>query len=89
MKKKWLKKKTTAERAEQDHLVKDESLGPIPVPFGFQHERWLRFKSQMKDGDELWEFSSPPITWKLLVGRAGLSIVRNGKIVDSIVTMMN
>jgi hypothetical protein len=89
MKKKWLQKKTTTEKAEQDHLVKDERLGPWPVPFGFQHERWLRFKSQMKDGDELWEFSSPPITWKYLAGRAGLSIVRNDKIVDSIVTIMN
>jgi hypothetical protein len=43
----------------------------------------------MKNGDEPWEFSSPPATWERLAGRRGLSTVRNGKIVDSIVTLMN
>jgi len=37
MRKEWLKEQTTLEQAEQDHLVKDERLGPNPVPFGFEN----------------------------------------------------
>jgi hypothetical protein len=89
MLKEWLQEKTTLEQAEKDHLVKDERLGPDPVPFGFAHERWVCFRGQMKQGDELWKFSSPAESWQDLAGREGLCIVRNGEIVDSIVTMMN
>ena len=89
MKKKWLKKRATVEEAERKNLITDERLGPDPVLFGFQNDRWLRLKSQMEIGDEIWEFSSPEATWEHLAGRAGLSLVRKGKIVDSIVTTMN
>ena len=89
MRKEWLQEQTTLEQAEQDHLVRDERLGPNPIPFGFMHERWVRFKGQMKQGDELWKFSSSAESWQHLAGRAGLCIVRNGEIVDSIVTLMN
>ena len=89
MVKEWLTMKTSNEEAEQANLVEDERLGPQPVPFGFQNQRWLEFKGQIQEGDELWEFSSPPETWKNLRGRAGLSIVRNGEIVDSLVTLMS
>ncbi|MCL0065341.1 hypothetical protein M1N79_00405 [Dehalococcoidia bacterium] len=58
--KEWLKNRITVEEAEQKHLVKDERLGPEPIPFGFQYEEWLAFKEQIQDGDELLEFSSPP-----------------------------
>jgi len=89
MLKEWLQEKTTLEQAEKGHLVEDERLGPNPVPFGFLYGGWVRFKGQMKQGDELWKFSSPPESWRLLAGRAGLCIVRGGEIVDSIVTLMN
>ena len=89
MMKEWLQEQTTLQQAEQDHLLKDERLGPNPIPFGFQHEQWLRFKAQIKPGDEIWKFSSSADSWQHLAGRAGLCIVRNGEIVDSIVTMKN
>jgi hypothetical protein len=89
LKKDWLQRQTTVGKAEREHLVTDESLGPEAVPFGHQHENWLRFKSQMKEGDELWEFSSPPPTWERLAGRRGFCILRGGRIVASLITMMN
>ena len=89
MVKEWLKKRISIEEAEQKNLVEDERLGPDPVPFGFQIERWSALKGQIQEGDELWEFSSPKETWVNLCGRAGICIVRNGKVLDSIVTMMN
>jgi hypothetical protein len=89
MVKEWLQNKITPEECETKHLVRDERLGPIPVPFGFQNKKWLEFKRRIQKADELWEFSSPPETWAHLSGRAGICIVRNGEIIDSMVTAMN
>ena len=89
MVKKWLTSKTTVRRCERKHLVEDERLGPTPVPFGFQQQEWIDFKRQIQKGDELWEFCSPSKTWEHFSGRAGICIVRNGRIIDSMVTMMN
>ena len=87
--KKWLKKKTTVEKAEQAHLVTDKRLGPKPVPFGFINARWEQLKATMRPGDELWEFESPSESWEDLAGRAGLRIMRGGQIIDAIITRMN
>lgn len=89
MVKEWFKSKTTVEECEKKYLVEDKRLGPAPVPFGFAHRKWLDFKRQIEKGDELWEFSSPLDTWTRLCGREGICIVRDGKIIDSIVTVMN
>lgn len=45
--------------------------------------------AQMIRGDELWEFSSPEESWNALAGRAGIALVRNGKIIDAIITKMS
>jgi len=87
--KKWLKKKTTVEKAEQAHLVTDGRLGPKPVPFGFINDRWEKLKATMRPGDELWEFESPRESWEDLAGRAGLCLMREGRIIDAITTRMN
>jgi hypothetical protein len=36
----------------------------------FRHE-WTKVKSQFRDGDQLWSFTSPRSTWDSLAGRAG------------------
>jgi hypothetical protein len=43
----WLTHKTTIDEAEQKHLVRNEKLGPKPVPFGFINDRWIKFKSRL------------------------------------------
>jgi hypothetical protein len=78
-----LRKKTTVKKAETEIEVHDDKLGTNPNPLGVMHNDWALFKSQMKKGDELWEFSSPPQGfWE----SKGLCIVRNGEIIDCIVT---
>lgn len=89
MVKKWLERKTTIAECEINNLVEDERLGPSPLPFGFQHQEWVDFKRQIQKGDELWEFCSPLESWVHLCGQAGICIVRNGKIIESFVTVMN
>jgi len=89
----WLVERVDVEQAEQMFPgVSDErtKLTPeIAKPFGYQHDQWEALKAEMKSGDELWTFSSPADYWKNLAGRLGIALVRDGKIVDVIVTAMN
>lgn len=87
--KEWLTRRTTVAESERKNLVLLEELGPQPIPFGYQHQEWEAFKSKLQEGDELWEFCSPPETWVNLMGSEGICIVRDGEIIACIVTRMN
>ena len=52
-------------------------------------DKWAELKAQMKPGDEIWTFASPPESWKHLAGRSGFALVRNGVAIMTIVIMMN
>jgi hypothetical protein len=43
----------------------------------------------MRPGDDLWEYCISPESWQHLAGRAGYAVVREGEVVDGILTMMN
>jgi hypothetical protein len=77
--KEWLAAKVSVHEAEAANLEGGR-------PFGFQHRKWERLKASMGEGDELWEFCSPPASWAHLMGREGYAVVRGGQVVDSIVT---
>jgi len=89
IKKEWLKKRTTIEECETKNLVEDKRLGTTPVPFGFINHLWLNLKRKIQEGDELWEYCSPPETWENLCGREGVCLVRGEEIIDRIITKMN
>jgi hypothetical protein len=46
-------------------------------------------KVRMLAGDEIWAYSSPPESWAKLCGRAGIALVRDGRPIAHLVTMMN
>jgi len=83
------KKYNSVEEVEAEHMVTDSRLGDRPVPFGFSNSEWRELLAIMQDGDELWTFSTSNESWDNMAGRAGVSLVRGGKIIDSIVTRMN
>jgi hypothetical protein len=86
----WLMNKISIQEAEHENtFVPPYSKKPIPIPFGKDNATWNDIKSKMLEGDEVWRFSSPPETWTNMCGRGGVCIVRNGKIVDGIITIMN
>jgi hypothetical protein len=85
----WLQKRVTVAETEAAHMVQSDRLGPDAVPFGFQNGGWRALLAEMRDGDELWEFSSSRESWEHLAGRAGIALVRDGKVVASLVTMLN
>jgi hypothetical protein len=79
----WLISRITVEQAEAEHTP------PRLKPFGLQNAKWEALKSRMRPGDELWTYQSPPDSWKAMHGRMGIALVRNGKVIDSILTAMN
>ena len=79
----WLISRITVEQAEAEHTP------PGLKPFGLQNAKWEALKSRMRPGDELWTYQSPPDSWKAMHGRMGIALVRNGKVIDSILTAMN
>jgi len=81
-----LKRKISVKEAEEAHLVSIPRLGDKPVPFGFINHKWVKLLSKMQDGDELWEYSNFPGP---LCGSAGIVILREGKVVDAITTMIS
>jgi hypothetical protein len=50
---------------------------------------WLEMKQQIRQGDELWQFTTLPKTWENLHGRAGIALVRDGRIINSVVIVMS
>jgi hypothetical protein len=50
---------------------------------------WEKFKNKVEVGDELYEYCSPPETWDQLRGQAGIALVRDGKVIDEVVTVLN
>jgi hypothetical protein len=87
MVKEWLTEKTTIEDTEADIF---RYSGPEQqAPGDPWYDDWQEFKAQLKPGDELWNWSSPPESWRMMGGRAGVAIVRNGEIVAVHLIHMN
>ena len=47
---------------------------------------WQKLKSHAHSGDELWAFQNPPSTWRKLGKRTGFALVRQGTVVESVIT---
>jgi hypothetical protein len=91
--KEWLNSKISVEEAEATHPgIRDERTPRFPQaakPFGFQNAEREALKAETKVGDELWSFASPADSWEHLAGRGGIVLLRNGKSIKVIVTIMN
>ena len=85
----FIKKYLSIEEAEKENMVTDPRFGGSPVPFGFSNNEWRDLLAEMRAGDELWTFSTSQESWDNRAGRGGVSLVRNGKEISYIVTMMN
>lgn len=89
----WLDKKINVVEAEASHPgISDDRVVRFPEaakPFGFQHDEWEELKAELRSGDELWTFTSPPEFWRQRRGTAGIVLVRDGKIVSTLITEFN
>ncbi len=78
----FIRKYTSVQEVENENMVTDSRLGDAPVPFGFNNHQWQELLSEMQNGDELWTFCTSDESWDNGCGRAGISLVRNGKEVN-------
>ncbi len=85
----WSRRRVTVEEAERANLVKNDRLGMAPIPFGSNHAAWKALLDQMVDGDELWEFCSPPESWRHHAGSELIALVRSDQIVAAILTRLS
>jgi hypothetical protein len=46
---------------------------------------WQKLKNEAGENDELWAFENPSNTWKKLGRHAGYALLRNGKVVKSVI----
>ena len=94
----WLTQQSTTtdpyeiRHQDMDLLDLPEAKKQTLLKHSEQFERWIEMKwkpfvAEMMEGDELWRFRSPAQTWTNLSGRAGYAIIRDGKIIRSLVTM--
>lgn len=58
-------------------------------PFGYQYAQWEQFKRLIQPGDCVVFFRSNPASWKSLSGREGYALIRNGQIVQTLITLMS
>jgi hypothetical protein len=80
--KQWLDKQISVEQAEADHMVDG-------VAFGGENDRWKKLKASMQPDDRLWTYCSSFESFQAHAGRCGIAVVRNGRVVIEMVTMMN
>jgi hypothetical protein len=55
------------------------------VPFGYMNHFWEKFKREIRPGDSLVFFRSDQQSWKGGYGRDGYAIIRNGKVVKTMI----
>lgn len=72
----------SAEEAESENTVTIE--GNL-VPFGYLNPHWRTMRSQMQQGDEIWETLSG-LDEHGLSGWGGILLVRGDVVIDSFVT---
>ena len=98
----WTKKRLTMQQAEDEYtglafinyVTGGKAKEPIASSRGWLElrpldEEWKEFINQMVEGDEIWKYRSPERTWKCLGGREYIVIVRKGKSIDMLLTLMN
>lgn len=73
----------------EDWLIKQVRRSEVDAELGMLNQRWVDFRQEIQEGDEIWQFCSPDKFWEKKCGRAGYSIVRNGEIVRSLVSRRN
>lgn len=78
------------ERLERERAEKAQKLWTDQeLPFQLVSHAWRHFRSHFQEGDQLWRWSNGQAAWDRLAGRAGLAIVRDGRVVISFLLAMN
>ena len=90
--KNFITQPTTLDKIQSDYI---EEIKPDNAVTEMHYQirscflrNWKRFRSYVKDSDELYEFETPDYTWdsSCSYGRKGILLVRDGKVIKSFLT---
>lgn len=80
----------TTKEIEKESMKEISKCKRCPqVPFGFQNDKWEKFKSKYKSGDAIFYFHSDKNSWQGLYGREGYALIRGKEVIDVILTAMS
>lgn len=79
----------TVDQAKAEFAPADDASGFPSGSFDFCNRQWKELITSMREGDELWEFTSSPASWDGRCGRAGLTLLRNGEEVACVFTAIS
>lgn len=82
----WLKKKCTVEEIK---ALDESSAAQSGRDSSDCSHLWEELEKHMRPGDTVWTYSSPDVFWINMCGRAGYAIVRDGKVIHTVLTAMN
>jgi len=68
-------------REKRMTLAQIEAQQSFDWKVGSHDFMWMLFKVNIRHGDELWRYRSPPETWINKIGRQGYALFRNGRLV--------
>jgi hypothetical protein len=71
------------QRVENRPIAEHRGLSPMAA-LRIRRE-WEKLRAQAAEGDELWAFANPSNTWKKQGKHTGYALVRDGKIVQTVV----
>ena len=78
------------ETIEREALAEIAKCSHCPQkPFGYLHPEWEQFKRLIRAGDCVVFFRSNPESWAGLYGREGYLLLRKGRILRTLVTLLN
>jgi len=76
----WLTERIAAGDVEQLEAVNDPSNAAPALPFGFLNTKWVEFRENLEEKDELWRFVVPDQQTKWYKGlKQGYVIIRKKK----------
>ena len=80
----------TVQEIEREALAEIAKCAHCPQkPFGYQHAEWEQFKRLMRADDCVVFFRSNAASWQGLFGREGYALVRNGRVVQWLLTSLS
>jgi hypothetical protein len=85
----WFAETITRAEFEEEYLREGEGRFPFLSPRSRFDIEFTHFLLRLQDDDRIVQFSSPSNSWTMKMGSSGIAIVRNGRAIVSITTIMN
>jgi hypothetical protein len=87
----WSESSLAKERLSPEEIRRELATDkrPLLFPRHAADEDMTQFLVRLDDSDEIWRWRSSPEMWRMMMGRGGLTLVRNNRAIATVMTVMN